>query len=196
MKVLIAGGGTGGHLFPAIAIAETFMDRDPENQVRFISTRRAIDQEVLAVRGFSSQTIGAEGIKGRGIAGQVKALFKLPGALKQSCRILREFRPQLVIGVGGYVSGPVVLAGRLKGIPTAIQEQNSIPGLTNRILALLVDRIYLFLRKKPGVFSLPEIGMGRQPGPQGTETGPGGIVHPSSLPDHFGAGRQSGRPPA
>jgi UDP-N-acetylglucosamine--N-acetylmuramyl-(pentapeptide) pyrophosphoryl-undecaprenol N-acetylglucosamine transferase len=128
------------------------MARDPENQVRFISTRRAIDQEVLAVRGFSSQTIEAEGIKGRGIAGQVKALFKLPGALKQSCRILREFRPQLVIGVGGYVSGPVVLAGRLKGIPTAIQEQNSIPGLTNRILALLVDRIYYSFEKSREYF--------------------------------------------
>ena len=196
MKVLIAGGGTGGHLFPGIAIAETFMAQDPENQVHFISTRRAIDQQVLPFRGFPSQTIEAEGIKGRGMIGQLKALLKLPGALKQSCRILREFQPHLVIGVGGYVSGPVVLAGRLKGIPTAIQEQNSIPGLTNRILALLVDRILLFFRKKPGVFSRPEIVIDRQPGPPGTETGLGGTLNPPSLPDHFGAGRESGRPPA
>jgi len=152
MKVLIAGGGTGGHLFPGIAIAETFMAQDPENQVHFISTRRAIDQQVLPSRGFPSQTIEAEGIKGRGLIGQLNALFKLPGALKQSCRILRDFQPHLIIGVGGYVSGPVVLAGRLKGIPTAIQEQNSIPGLTNRILALLVDRIYYSFEKSREFF--------------------------------------------
>jgi UDP-N-acetylglucosamine--N-acetylmuramyl-(pentapeptide) pyrophosphoryl-undecaprenol N-acetylglucosamine transferase len=152
VKVLIAGGGTGGHLFPGIAIAETFMAQDPENQVRFISTRRALDQDVLAVRGFPSQTIEAEGIKGRGMAGQMKALLKLPRALSQACRILREFQPHLVIGVGGYVSGPVVLAGRLKRIPTAIQEQNSIPGLTNRLLALLVDRIYYSFEKSREYF--------------------------------------------
>lgn len=152
MKVLIAGGGTGGHLFPGIAIAETFLAQDPENQVHFISTRRAIDQQVLPFRGFPSQTIEAEGIKGRGVIGQLKALFKLPGALKQSCRILREFQPHLIIGVGGYVSGPVVLAGRLKRIPTAIQEQNSIPGLTNRILALLVDRIFYSFEKSREYF--------------------------------------------
>ena len=152
MKVLIAGGGTGGHLFPGIAIAETFMARDPENRVRFISTRRAIDQQVLPFRGFPSQTIEAEGIKGRGLIGKIKALSKLPGALRQSCRIIREYQPHLVLGVGGYVSGPVVLVGRLKGVPTAIQEQNSIPGLTNRILALLVDRIYYSFEKSREYF--------------------------------------------
>ncbi len=152
MKVLIAGGGTGGHLFPGIAIAETFMAQDPENQVHFVSTRRAIDQQVLPSWGFPSQTIEAEGIKGRGVLGQLKALFKIPGALKESWRILQEFQPHLIIGVGGYVSGPVVLAGRLKGIPTAIQEQNSIPGLTNRILALLVDRIYYSFEKSREYF--------------------------------------------
>jgi UDP-N-acetylglucosamine--N-acetylmuramyl-(pentapeptide) pyrophosphoryl-undecaprenol N-acetylglucosamine transferase len=152
MKVLIVGGGTGGHLFPGIAIAETFLARNPENQVRFISTRRALDQEVLAVRGFPSQTIEAEGIKGRGVTGQIKALLKLPGALKQSFRIIREFQPHLVIGVGGYVSGPVVLAGRLQRVPTVIQEQNSIPGLTNRILALLVDRIFYSFEKSREYF--------------------------------------------
>jgi UDP-N-acetylglucosamine--N-acetylmuramyl-(pentapeptide) pyrophosphoryl-undecaprenol N-acetylglucosamine transferase len=152
MKVLIAGGGTGGHLFPGIALAESFLEKDPANRVQFVSTRRAVDQEVLTARGFPAVTIEAEGVKGKGALRQIQSLLKLPGAVKQSLEIIRGFNPQLVIGVGGYISGPVVLSAWLRGLPTAIQEQNSIPGLTNRLLARVVDRIFLAFERARDFF--------------------------------------------
>jgi UDP-N-acetylglucosamine--N-acetylmuramyl-(pentapeptide) pyrophosphoryl-undecaprenol N-acetylglucosamine transferase len=152
MKVLIAGGGTGGHLFPGIALAESFLEKDPANRVQFVSTRRAVDREVLTARGFPAVTIEAEGVKGQGVFRQMRSLFKIPGALKQSLEIIRGFNPQLVIGVGGYISGPVVLSAWLKGLPTAIQEQNSIPGLTNRLLARVVNRIFLAFERARDFF--------------------------------------------
>jgi UDP-N-acetylglucosamine--N-acetylmuramyl-(pentapeptide) pyrophosphoryl-undecaprenol N-acetylglucosamine transferase len=152
MKILIAGGGTGGHLFPGIALAETFLERDPANRVQFVTTRRAVDQEVLTARGFSALTIAAEGVKGKGAFRQMHSLLKIPGALRQSLEIIRSYKPQLVIGVGGYISGPVVLSAWLRRLPTAIQEQNSIPGLTNRLLARVVDRIFLAFERGRAFF--------------------------------------------
>lgn len=143
MRVLIVGGGTGGHLFPAIALAEAFIKKDPGNLVRFVVTRRPLDAEVLGKRGFSFRVLKVEGIKGRGAAGKIRSMALLPRAFKESLDMLEEIRPEVVLGVGGYVTGPMVLAAWWKGIPCAIQEQNSIPGLTNRILGKVADRIFL-----------------------------------------------------
>lgn len=138
----MVGGGTGGHLFPAIALAETFMKKDLENKIQFVVTQRALDAQILKERGYSFKTLKIEGIKGKGLAGKARSLFLLPKALGRSLKMIGEFRPDLVLGVGGYVSGPVVLAAWLKGIPCAIQEQNSIPGMTNRLLGKVVDRVF------------------------------------------------------
>ncbi|SEM28993.1 UDP-N-acetylglucosamine-N-acetylmuramylpentapeptide N-acetylglucosamine transferase [Syntrophus gentianae] len=143
VRVIIAGGGTGGHLFPGVAIAEEWLRRNEENRVLFIGTKRGIEKRVLKDLGFSLKLLNVEGIKGRGMIRSAMALLKLPGSLLQSMRILRSFRPDIVIGVGGYASGPAVVAARLMGIRTAITEQNSIPGLTNRLLGWFVDRIFL-----------------------------------------------------
>ncbi|MDD5167233.1 MAG: undecaprenyldiphospho-muramoylpentapeptide beta-N-acetylglucosaminyltransferase [Syntrophales bacterium] len=152
MRIIIAGGGTGGHLFPGIAIAEAFMKRDPGNEVLFIGTERGIEKRVIPEMGYPLRLLDVEGIKGRGLAKAASALLKIPNSMMQSFRILRDYSPQVVIGVGGYASAPAVLAAALMGIPTAIAEQNALPGVTNRILGRFVKRIFLSFPDAEGWF--------------------------------------------
>ena len=140
MKLLIAGGGTGGHLFPGIAVAEELKARGHE--VRFVGTARGIEARVLPNEGWPLDLIEVAGLKGGGLVGLLRGLFRVPRALWQSRRLLRREKPDLVIGVGGYASGPVVLAAALSGRPTAILEQNSVPGITNRMLGRVVRRVF------------------------------------------------------
>lgn len=143
MKVIIAGGGTGGHLFPGIALAEEVVTRHHANDVLFVGTARGLEARVVPKSGFKLELIDATGVKGRGIAGLIGGLLRVPKALLQSVKILREYGPDVVVGVGGYASFPVVLAAALLGIPTAVQEQNALPGLTNRILGKLVRAVFV-----------------------------------------------------
>ncbi len=143
MKVIIAGGGTGGHLFPGIAIAEEFLKRDIKNNVLFIGTERGIEKRVLGDMGLPLRTLDVEGIKGRSFFKSFGAMLKIPRSLIQSYRLIREFCPDIVMGVGGYASGPVVITAHFLGIKTAVAEQNALPGITNRILGKFVDRIFL-----------------------------------------------------
>jgi UDP-N-acetylglucosamine--N-acetylmuramyl-(pentapeptide) pyrophosphoryl-undecaprenol N-acetylglucosamine transferase len=143
MNVLIAGGGTGGHLFPGVAIAEEIRARDPGAGIRFVGTRRGIEARVVPELGYDLSFIEISGLKTVGALGALRGLARLPRALLQSRTILKVARPDAVVGVGGYASGPVVLMARLAGIPTAICEQNSIPGLTNKILARVVDAVFI-----------------------------------------------------
>jgi UDP-N-acetylglucosamine--N-acetylmuramyl-(pentapeptide) pyrophosphoryl-undecaprenol N-acetylglucosamine transferase len=143
MRVIIAGGGTGGHLFPGIAIAEEFLRRDQASSILFIGTQRGLEKRVLGKMGFNLGTLDVEGIKGRGIAKALGAILKIPRSLIESYRLIRNFCPDIVIGVGGYASGPAVMTARLMGIKTAIAEQNALPGITNRILGRIVDRIFI-----------------------------------------------------
>ena len=134
MKVLIAGGGTGGHLYPGIALAEEVVTRHHANQVVFVGTERGLEARVVPREGYPLETIRAQGLKGKGLWGLLKGLLVLPLAFIESFKILRKHMPDVVVGVGGYSSGPVVLAAALMGIPTAVQEQNALPGLTNKVL--------------------------------------------------------------
>jgi UDP-N-acetylglucosamine--N-acetylmuramyl-(pentapeptide) pyrophosphoryl-undecaprenol N-acetylglucosamine transferase len=143
LGMIIAGGGTGGHLFPGIAIAEEFLRRNPSNRLLFIGTKRGLEKKILGGLGFTLRTIRVEGIKGRGPIQSAEALAKIPGSLVASFRILREFSPDIVVGVGGYASGPAVLTARFMGLTTAIAEQNAFPGLTNRLLGRVVDQIFV-----------------------------------------------------
>ncbi|OQX18641.1 MAG: undecaprenyldiphospho-muramoylpentapeptide beta-N-acetylglucosaminyltransferase [Desulfobulbaceae bacterium A2] len=144
-RIVIAGGGTGGHLFPGIALAEGLLGKLPGAQVLFVGTDRPVDRAALQGLGFGQEFIPVRAFKGRGLLGRLASALALPGALVASLRLLRRFRPQLVFGVGGYVAGPVLLAAWLLGIPRALHEQNSIPGLANRLAARLVQRIFLSL---------------------------------------------------
>ncbi len=139
MKMLIAGGGTGGHLFPGIAVAEEVVTRAKGNEVVFVGTDRGLEARVVPAAGFKLETIRAQGLKGVGFGKLLKALFALPLSFIESWRILRRERPDVVVGVGGYSSGPVVLAAWMQGIPTAVQEQNALPGITNKILGRFVN---------------------------------------------------------
>ena len=143
MRCVIAGGGTGGHLFPGIAIAEAFAEREKGNEVLFIGTERGIEAKVLPGGKFPLRTIMAKPIQGRSLLEKVKAISSLPMAVSEASSILREFQPQLVLGVGGYASGPTLLAAFLMGIRRAIQEQNVMPGMTNRVLKWFSQRIFV-----------------------------------------------------
>ncbi|MCP4691066.1 MAG: undecaprenyldiphospho-muramoylpentapeptide beta-N-acetylglucosaminyltransferase [Desulfobacterales bacterium] len=142
-RILIAGGGTGGHLFPAIAIAEAFMARDPGNHVTFVAAGTSFDRSVLPKTGFDYEFIKAEGLKGRGLKRQFAALMKSPAWILGAIRLLSRLKPDLVLGVGAYSAGPMVLGAWLMRKPIALHEQNRIPGVTNRILAPLANRIYV-----------------------------------------------------
>ena len=143
MRLIIAGGGTGGHLYPGVAIAEELVAQDPSSEVLFVGTQRGIEARVLPQLGWNLRCIEVSGLKTVGLGGWLRGMFRLPRALWQSRRILRQFRPDAVIGVGGYASGPLVLAASLRRLPTAILEQNSIPGFTNKLLGKFVRRVFV-----------------------------------------------------
>ena len=143
LRVMIAGGGTGGHLFPGIAIAEEVRQAHPDAEIRFVGTSRGIEARVLPQLGWDHDFIEVSGLKTVGLMGMLRGMLRLPKALWQARRVVKKFKPDAVVGVGGYASGPVVLMARLRGVRTAICEQNSIPGLTNKILGKLVQRVFL-----------------------------------------------------
>ena len=143
MRVLIAGGGTGGHLFPGIALAEEIVTRHPKNDVVFVGTDRGLEARVVPANGFVFEAIRSRGLKGMGLIKLALGLMLLPVSFISALGLLRKYRPDVVVGVGGYSSGPVVLMAWLLRIPTAIQEQNALPGLTNRVLAKFVDAIFV-----------------------------------------------------
>jgi UDP-N-acetylglucosamine--N-acetylmuramyl-(pentapeptide) pyrophosphoryl-undecaprenol N-acetylglucosamine transferase len=145
IRLIITGGGTGGHLFPGISLAQAMMQANPDCEVLFIGTDRKVDKTALADLGFTVMTIKSQGIKGKKLSAKIMALLQQPAALFEAAGIIRKFKPDLVFGVGGYVSGPVILAARLLGIKTCIHEQNSIPGLANRVLGYIADRIFVSL---------------------------------------------------
>lgn len=143
LRIAVAGGGTGGHLFPGIAIAQEFITRNAQNEIIFISTGNLLEQRILSNMNFELARITVEGIKGRGLWNQFKALVKLPKGIFDAFRILGRFKPHLIVGLGSYSAGPVVLAARLRGIKVALHEQNLLPGITNRLLARLADMIFV-----------------------------------------------------
>jgi UDP-N-acetylglucosamine--N-acetylmuramyl-(pentapeptide) pyrophosphoryl-undecaprenol N-acetylglucosamine transferase len=163
MRLLIAGGGTGGHLFPGVAIADELRRRDPSAQVLFVGTARGIEARILPGLGWPLERIDASGIKTVGALGALRGLLRVPRAMWQSRRILRQFRPDAVIGVGGYASGPCLLMARLTGVPTGILEQNSIPGLANKILGRFVHGVFLAFGETRRFFRASKIQMTGNP---------------------------------
>jgi len=141
--IVITGGGTGGHLFPGIAIARAFQRRSTGTVILFVGTGRELERRVVGEAGYRHAVIEVRGLKGMGLYRQMGSLIGLPGALFQAATHLWRFRPEVVVGVGGYAAGPVCLAAWLMRIPVCLQEQNSLPGITNRLLARLARRIYI-----------------------------------------------------
>jgi UDP-N-acetylglucosamine--N-acetylmuramyl-(pentapeptide) pyrophosphoryl-undecaprenol N-acetylglucosamine transferase len=151
-RMIVAGGGTGGHLFPGIAVVEEARRRNPDLEVCFVGTDRGIESRVLARMRERLEKLDVLPLKGTDAAGFVKSFAKLPGAGLQAMSILRDVEPDVVLGVGGYASGPMLAAAATLGIPVALLEQNAHVGMTNRMLAPLVGRAYLTYEETAATF--------------------------------------------
>lgn len=143
LGVVIAGGGTGGHLFPGIAMAQEFLARNPNSRILFVGTGKSFELSILSKTGFKHERITAEGIKGQSLRERALSISKIPKGIFESLLILKRFRPDIVIGVGGYAAGPLVVAAWLLCIKIALHEQNILPGMTNRMLFRFAHRIYV-----------------------------------------------------
>jgi UDP-N-acetylglucosamine--N-acetylmuramyl-(pentapeptide) pyrophosphoryl-undecaprenol N-acetylglucosamine transferase len=139
LSVLIAGGGTGGHLYPGIAVARELLARVPGSTVSFVGTAAGIESRVIPREGFELDVIRSAGLKGKSLRSIARGMSLLPLSASDAWRVLSRRRPSVVIGVGGYSSGPVVALASLRRIPTLLMEQNAVPGITNRLLARLAD---------------------------------------------------------
>jgi UDP-N-acetylglucosamine--N-acetylmuramyl-(pentapeptide) pyrophosphoryl-undecaprenol N-acetylglucosamine transferase len=142
-RIILAGGKTGGHVFPAIAMAKEFKRRFPKDKVTFVGTRDGLESKIVPKYGFRLIFIQARGLRRKASPRNLMLPYYVLRGLCQSFRILNQERPDLVVGTGGYVSFPVVFSASLKNVPTLIQEQNSYPGISTRLLAFLADRVCL-----------------------------------------------------
>lgn len=141
MKVLLSGGGTGGHVYPAIAIANRIKEDYPDAEILFVGTAKGIESEIVPKYGYNIETVTVQGFKRKIDLDNVKRVFKLFKGLEESRKVVKRFKPDIVIGTGGYVSGPVLFNASMSKIPTVIHEQNSFPGVTNKILSKMVTRV-------------------------------------------------------
>ncbi|MDF2874520.1 MAG: murG [Sporomusa sp.] len=141
MRLIISGGGTGGHIYPAVTIAREVARLSDNCEILFVGTKQGLEADIVPKEGFNFTTIEVRGLERRISWQNIKTLFNTAGSVWGSVKIIKNFKPDVVIGTGGYVCGPVLLAASLLKIPTIIQEQNVIPGITNRILSRFVDKI-------------------------------------------------------
>ena len=141
MKVLLAGGGTGGHVYPAIAIANKIKEHNPDCEILFVGTKNGIESEIVPKAGFELKTVTVQGFKRKIDFDNVKRVFKLCKGLEQSRRIVKKYKPDIVIGTGGYVSGPVLFNAAISKKVTIVHEQNSFPGVTNKILSKVATKV-------------------------------------------------------
>jgi UDP-N-acetylglucosamine--N-acetylmuramyl-(pentapeptide) pyrophosphoryl-undecaprenol N-acetylglucosamine transferase len=157
MTIIIAAGGTGGHLYPGVALAREFLRKDPSATIRFIGTERGIEGKVLPHEGFALDYITALPLMGLSLRQRLAALVSLPKGLWQSLDLLRRHRADLVVAIGGYTSPPVVLAACLLRIPRVILEPNAYPGMANKILAPLANRVFVAFDATAGFFKASKV---------------------------------------
>jgi UDP-N-acetylglucosamine--N-acetylmuramyl-(pentapeptide) pyrophosphoryl-undecaprenol N-acetylglucosamine transferase len=138
VRILIAGGGTGGHLYPGIALARELLRRDADARILFVGTAQGIESRVVPREGFRLELIRVVGLKGKSRADRLRGFLLLPVAAIDAWRLISRHAPDVVVGVGGFASGPVLALAALRGYPTMLLEQNALPGITNRLLAPLV----------------------------------------------------------
>lgn len=141
--VLIAGGGTGGHLFPGLAVATELLRARPGLSLAFVNAGRALESRVLAQAGYEQEVLPAKAFRGKGLLARLAALAVVPGAVLRAMGLIRRRRPGLVLAVGGYAALPLGLAAWLCGVPLAVQEQNALPGLTNRVLGKVATKAFV-----------------------------------------------------
>ena len=156
-RLMVVGGGTGGHLYPGIAVADAWLDAMQDGQVVFVGSPAGIEARVIPELGHPFIAVDARRLKNAGLVERLKSLVRMPLAILRGYRVIRREKPSVVLGVGGYVSGPVVLAAALSGHACAVAEQNARPGLTNRILGRFVRRVYTAFPEASGGFSVKKV---------------------------------------
>src|SRR5215813_3782336 len=152
LSVIIAGGGTGGHIYPGVAIAQEFKRRDADAQILFVGTARGLETKIIPREGFNLELIDVGALKRVGLVNRVKSLLMLPKSFLDVRSLMKRVRPDVVIGVGGYASGPVVLTAALMDTPTLVAEQNALPGFTNRALARFVKAAAISFEEAREIF--------------------------------------------
>lgn len=153
MKVLLTGGGTGGHIYPALAIIEEIKKQHPNASFLYVGTKSGLEHEVVVKEGIPFQMIEVKGFTSKNLMKKAATVKKAATAVLDSIKIAKTFKPDLVIGTGGYVAGPMVLGAVLSGYKTAIHEQNVFPGKTNKLLSKFVDRVYLSYEESAKYFA-------------------------------------------
>ncbi len=156
MKVIMTGGGTGGHIYPAIAIADKIKQEDPTGQILFVGTERGKESELVPQCGYPIEYIKVRGLDRKNWIKNIKVMIDYGAAMKAAGRIIDRFKPDCVIGTGGYVSAPLLRAAAKRGIKTYVQEQNAIPGLTNKLLEREVEKVFLGFQEASTGFNHPE----------------------------------------
>ena len=147
-RIVIMAGGTGGHVFPALAVAETLIEKGW--QVSWLGTQKGLEGRVIPEQGIEIDWLSVAGVRGKGWLGKITAALMLIKACVQALKILRQRKPDVVLGMGGFVAGPGGLMAKLLGIPLIIHEQNRVPGTTNRLLARMANQV---LEAFPGSFN-------------------------------------------
>ena len=152
MRVIMTGGGTGGHIYPAIAIAEEIKEKHSDAEILFVGTERGLESKLIPDNGYNIKFITVTGFNRKNIFKNIKVVKDLMKGDKQSKKILKEFKPNVVIGTGGYVCGPVVRAAKKMGIKCFIHEQNAFPGVTNKLLEKYVDKVFISFKEAEKYF--------------------------------------------
>ena len=156
MKVIMTGGGTGGHIYPAVAIADKIKEKQPDAQILFVGTRKGLEKTLVPKNGYPIEFITVSGFDRRNMLKNIKTAADLVRGLAQAKKIIKEFKPDVVIGTGGYVCGPVVKTAAKMGIRTYIHEQNAFPGMTNKMLEPYVDKVFMGFEKAGEYFKHPD----------------------------------------
>lgn len=156
MKVIVTGGGTGGHIYPAIAIADKFKEMDPDTEILYVGNSGGIEVDVVPRTGYDMKFVNAKGIEKPGISEKAKACARIGCGIMESMSIMRSFKPDVIVGTGGYVCVPVIVAGKLHGVPCYIHEQNAFPGKANLLLEKFVRKVFLGFKEGETYFKHKE----------------------------------------
>lgn len=157
MKVIITGGGTGGHVYPALSIAAALERKYTKVDILFIGTDKGLEADVVPKAGYDFRAITVKGFRRKLSIDTMKTIFAMFKGFFQAGKLIRQFKPDIIIGTGGYVAGPVVLQGVLKGIKTTIHEQNAIPGVTVKLLSRLVNNVMISYEESREYFKKSEL---------------------------------------
>ena len=143
MRVIVTGGGTGGHIYPALAIADKFKEMDPDTEILYVGNDEGIEKEIVPKAGYRLELVDARWLNKSNIWQLLRTGARVTKGLLEAGKVMRKFKPDVVIGTGGYVCFPVILAGKMYGAATYLHEQNAYPGLANRTLEKYVKNIFL-----------------------------------------------------